>query len=434
MAASALGERIRELALNLSGEAVQALKSLPLDHAFELLDQVDYKVSGGHIKNPSNYVCATVSRGYVPQAEGGAMTASIARAGAAPGEGPQGQHAIGQPPLPGHPVAGQSSFVMAPRKRGFDSGPPAAFEMDGDYTHFTTRGMDEAADRLGATRGMRRVQEAGLSLSDEAVQALMHLQAEHASELLETVADKHNTLRDPSNYIVATVARGFVPRAGQLALAAANSGAPGGGGPSIRPAHHFVMSSVMSLVPGDLTTVESRVLELNAQDLWNGQAINVETLLALRCIDQDQALQLLLSLEAKGRGKGKQINSPNNYVQAAVVKIKKGLAEQSSAGPASSSSPIVPVPRHMGQEAPAMSKGGWNTTGNQSRQRARSLGLELDETSYSMLARVSLKDANWLLESASYAQQQEDPNDYIQTEARRMMAGEAGPSKRMRWV
>eukprot|EP00419_Tripos_fusus_P072804 CAMPEP_0172874864 /NCGR_PEP_ID=MMETSP1075-20121228/99664_1 /TAXON_ID=2916 /ORGANISM="Ceratium fusus, Strain PA161109" /LENGTH=79 /DNA_ID=CAMNT_0013725791 /DNA_START=59 /DNA_END=294 /DNA_ORIENTATION=- len=66
-------ERLQELGLELNNEAVKALSNLDLTHAFELLETVKSKVDMGHIKSPSNYVCATIARGYVPQADGGAV-------------------------------------------------------------------------------------------------------------------------------------------------------------------------------------------------------------------------------------------------------------------------------------------------------------------------------------------------------------------------
>jgi hypothetical protein len=59
---------------------------------------------------------------------------------------------------------------------------------------------------------MFRAQEAGLMFSDEALSALASLPNEHASELLCFVLEKHTELRDPSNYIASTVARGFKSR------------------------------------------------------------------------------------------------------------------------------------------------------------------------------------------------------------------------------
>mmetsp|Transcript_86723 Transcript_86723/g.201789 ORF Transcript_86723/g.201789 Transcript_86723/m.201789 type:complete len:423 (+) Transcript_86723:38-1306(+) len=399
MAHSATAERIQELGLQLSVEAAQALDTLPQEHSWELLDIVKSKAEGGHIKNPSNYICATIARGYVPQADGGAMVASIARAG---GTVPPMQ-SMSSDALKGRLLNG---IAMPSLKRGSDGS-----EDFGMY--LTSGGFDNTASELAASRGMMKAQQAGLSLNDDAVKALLHLPPEHASELLENVADKCAVLRDPSNYIVATVARGFVPKVGPVTMAAQAAGNGAAVIPALRPAP--AQSGPTSLVPSDLTPVESRVLEMNAVDLWGGQSINVETLLALRCVPQEQALQLLSSLEAKGRGKGSvNIQNPNNYVQAAVVKIKKGMTAENSwaAGGAAGA---------FRQDPSLTPPGQWNYTGNQSRMRAKELGLELHEDTLQALAKVPLKDANFLLEAASWVNaQDEDPNEYIQLEAGKM--------------
>jgi len=74
---------------------------------------------------------------------------------------------------------------------------------------------EKAAKALIATPGMQRAEAAGVQLNDEAVKALLTLPAASASELLDAVADKHASLRDPSNYVVSTVARGYIPRSGE---------------------------------------------------------------------------------------------------------------------------------------------------------------------------------------------------------------------------
>merc|ERR1712060_106977 len=165
-------------------------------------------------------------------------------------------------------------------------------------------------------------------------------------------------------------------------------------------------SGPVSTIPEDLTAVESRVLEMNKVDLFPGQHINVESLLAMRCVTEDQALRLLSGLEVKGRGKGSiNISNVNNYIQAAVVKIKRGF----SAGETG----VASMARHANGNGI-----GFNFTGNQTSQRARELGLELAEDTLQDLAQISLRDANFLLDAAVSVQSQgEDPNEYIRNEA-----------------
>ncbi len=71
---------------------------------------------------------------------------------------------------------------------------------------------ESAAAALLETPGMKKAEAVGLDLGEDAVKALLTLPSTHASELLETVAAKHETLRDPSNYVVYTIAKGYVPR------------------------------------------------------------------------------------------------------------------------------------------------------------------------------------------------------------------------------
>jgi len=423
-------DRVLELGLDLNSEAVKALCSLDQSHAFELLEAVKSKVDMGHIKNPSSYVCATISRGYVPQADGGAVQASILLAG---GDATYGGN-----------VASDSY-------------------ADDDF--------DSAAATLASSKGMLKAQQAQLQLNDEAVRALLQLEPDHASELLETVADKHKrtALRDPSNYIVATIARGFVPKAGGPPVSAsgvtghvvhpptrvlplvaprvapsappapppapppvslpvpprapppAPPPAPPATPPSLAPpayANGSVAKTEGVHVPtkpgfSNLSAVEAKVVELNAQDLWSGQSISVETLLSLRNVRQDQALQLLSSLDAKGRGKGSvSIQNPNNYVQAAVVKIEKGRAEIVPA----TAPVIVPPPN-------------WNYAGNRTRDKAIELGLHLEESALKKLARQSMKEAMSILEGAAWVGSQgQDPNEFVHSELSQLEAAEASES------
>jgi hypothetical protein len=71
---------------------------------------------------------------------------------------------------------------------------------------------EAAAAALINTPGMKKAESVGLQLTDEAVQALLKIPATYASELLEGVSDKVGTLRDPSNYVISTVAKGYVPK------------------------------------------------------------------------------------------------------------------------------------------------------------------------------------------------------------------------------
>eukprot|EP00439_Symbiodinium_sp_Y106_P067555 s462_g11.t1 len=158
-----LQEHMALVGLQLDGSATNALSGLPVEAAIEFLDVVARKAATGHLKDPSNYVCATIARGYVPQAK--------------------------LPSWQGH------ASLEAP--------PPAnAVVLD----------MDVAASRLQSTVGMRKAEQAGIDLNHDALNALLRLPTQHASQLLEQVVEKKGTIRNLSNYVCATVARGFHPK------------------------------------------------------------------------------------------------------------------------------------------------------------------------------------------------------------------------------
>eukprot|EP00930_Biecheleria_cincta_P096875 TRINITY_DN88652_c0_g1_i1.p1 TRINITY_DN88652_c0_g1~~TRINITY_DN88652_c0_g1_i1.p1 ORF type:complete len:442 (-),score=107.77 TRINITY_DN88652_c0_g1_i1:30-1301(-) len=410
----------RDSGLSLDSAALEALGKLPEEQALELLESVAQKVSSGHIKNPSNYVCATIARGYVSEAQGGATAFKAAREHGSGGNASNGSHY----------GAAQSWHETS--------------EM-------------ELANQLSGTVGMMKAQQAGLQLNEEAAQALLKLPTDHASQLLEQTAERLDSLRDPSNYIMATIAKGFQPWR--------ESGLPGQPPPPATPppASVFAAASWSSqkgggdwsrkggaggdwsprggggdwsqkggaggkgaggeLVPHDITQVERFVLDLNSQDLWQGQRLDANTLLALRCVSLDQGMELLSSLQAKGMGKGSvSVQNPNNYLQAAVSKILRG--DCTPAGGASKGA-------NKGSSS-------MNFTGNQTRQKAAELGLVVEDISMEALARLPLRASLAILDSAAGAQMLgEDVDDFIFKEAAAqepsVMSLKGPPRKRGRW-
>eukprot|EP00439_Symbiodinium_sp_Y106_P078345 s462_g17.t1 len=158
-------------------------------------------------------------------------------------------------------------------------------------------------------------------------------------------------------------------------------------------------------VPPDVTVMERAVLDLNQRDLWNGQNLDANSLLALRCLPEEQAMDLLGSLYSKGTGKGGvSIANPNNYLQAAIAKIVRTGGMSS----------------------------GMNFTGNQTRQKAAELGLSLEDLTLKALARLPLRASVKLLESAAAAQMGgSDPNAVIIAEAT-MLEAQAQDNSRKR--
>jgi len=290
---------------------------------------------------------------------------------------------------------------------------------------------------------MAKAEASGVQLTDEAVQALLTLRPEHASEILEAVAEKHTTLRDPSNYVVATIARGYQPRndtrpeprsgegkgrdrgdRGSLYETVygqrdrdyrdrdrdrdwdrdkgygKSDGKSDGKGKGKQPSVNL---------PNDVTPLESAVLELNEMNLWSGQEINCATLITLRCIGEDEAIDMLSNLQSKGQGKGgKGISNLNNYIQAAVSKVVREGGGKNMADAKGSSR---------------------NTTGNHSREKARELGLDLDEPTYKILSHMPLRSAVRLLERAA---SEADPISFIEVEAESIVEEEGSYPKRAR--
>jgi len=275
-----------------------------------------------------------------------------------------------------------------------------------------------AVARLSSTIGMVRAEEAGVNLTDDAIQALLKLPTQHASQLLEQVAEKKTkgVIRDLSNYVIATVARGYHPKEGGLVgghlglqprpktqaephaplaaqLAAQPQLAPAfQRGVAPAPGHDRSKGkgkSTIELVPPDATVVEMAILDLNQKDLWDGQRLDAESLLALRCLPEEQGMDLLGSLFSKGSGKGGKgtvkIRNPNDYVQAAVAKI---IREGGT--------------------------GSRNFTGNQTRQKAMEMGLTLEDETLQLLSKMPLRSSVKFLEAGKQALQRgEDPNSAI---------------------
>lgn len=276
--------------------------------------------------------------------------------------------------------------------------------------------MSMAVARLSSTIGMVRAEEAGVNLTDDAIQALLKLPTQHASQLLEQVAEKKvkGVIRDLSTYVIATVARGYHPKEGgvvgghlglqprpksqaephaplaaqlaaqpQLAPVFQRGVAPAAPAPDRSKGKG---KGTIELVPPDATVVEMAILDLNQKDLWDGQRLDAESLLALRCITEEQGMDLLGSLFSKGSGKGNvKIRNPNDYVQAAVAKI---IREGGT--------------------------GSRNFTGNQTRQKAVEMGLNLEDETLQLLSKMPLRSSVKLLDAGKQALHRgEDPNSAI---------------------
>ncbi|CAE8632377.1 unnamed protein product [Polarella glacialis] len=278
--------RAQEVGLTLTSEALTALAGLPPEHAAELLEFVLEK--SGELRDPSNYVVSTCSRGFKSRRTGGF--------GGGPGSG----------------GGGGGGGCGGGYGGGGGGGVGGGYSGGGGGGSFGAFGSSDPGEALN--RGLQRIQEIGINLDDSAKQALGGLPPDHAAEMLEYVCDNYQTLRNPSNYISSTVSRGFVPRAQRGKGFHEDKGKGkgdrySGGTVGMNPNH----------MPADISGLERRVLSINA-NLSPEQRIDFATYLALRCLEGWQVGEMLDGLEMKSGS----VQSPCNYLQAAVSKIQRG--------------------------------------------------------------------------------------------------------------
>jgi len=254
------------LGLDLNAEAYASLGTLPESDAVELLTRVATKVSSGSLNNPSKYIGAAVARGYTSNE----TYSQLKVAGLAP--------SAGAPP--------------------------------------EVSGVSTEEGNLALQVAMQNAATAGVFITQEAANALMSVPSQTAASVLDYVARKHGELRDPSTYIIASIAK-----KGQ------GKGTGGASHSNGFEASYEIPSSVVELLqshPHDITPLERKCIELNASGLWQGQQIDISTLFALRCLPPNQAIDILDVFASKGRGKGGTISNINNYLQAGVAKVQRG--------------------------------------------------------------------------------------------------------------
>eukprot|EP00434_Breviolum_minutum_P010044 symbB.v1.2.008859.t1/scaffold553.1/size187910/20 len=332
-------QRVKNAGVNLESDAMEALEKLNPEHAVELLTYIAENCN--YLRNPSKYILNSCAKGFVPKSGAGLQPATT------------------------NPVS-------------------------------SNPGDPEMMEQL-----LLKAQHAGVMLSNEALSSLADLPPEHSVELLEFVLDRAQDLRNVSNYIASTVARGFKSRKGvrnggasQEDVARYVKHLQENGVPLDASAHQalgsltppdaveimeFVVENVGHLknvseslllvafnrlmlfsfeirssyisgrvsklmgangrdstwtpesvgmnpqhVPPDITFLERRVLSVNASS--QGEQIDLISYLALRCLPEWHAKEMLDSLQARKS----TISSPCNYIQAAVSKITRGHGRGSS--------------------------------------------------------------------------------------------------------
>jgi len=295
----ALLGRATERGITLADYAVTALAGLAAEHAVELLEFVLERHY--ELRDPSNYIASTVARGFKSRKFPGSQSGGA--------QTPQLSHSNG---AQADPALNYGGSAVQPFDAGFSQAGAGSTPEQNPQTQQPSVGS--ATEALA--RSLLRMQEAGVELDEMAKQALATLPPEHASEMIEYVADNARSLRNPSKYISSTVARGFVPRG----TAGGKGGPPLAGAAAVADSSRPPPPNIhVSLIPADATALEKRILGLNLQTLSGSQQIDFLTYLALRCVPLWKAAELLDSLEAKSG----TISSPCNYIQAAVTKIQK---------------------------------------------------------------------------------------------------------------
>jgi len=267
--------RAADLGLELDEAALDALASVPLGEAYNLLDDVHARgVGKGGIRNPNNYIVSSCAK------------------------------------ISGLPPAREQSWEEPRPSRAIGSAPP---RMALPPAHSLATPGNKSADRAA---------EHGIELTEEAQAALGSIPLRDALDLLDEMAVKGGKIRNQPAYIVSTVAKMAKGGKGEPRRAAASEpyptsskGAKGGASKGGKGGKGGGKGSSAA------TGVEARVLELNRQGLWESQ-IDVEALVILKSLAPSHAHELLDSLEAKGRsGKG-AIRNPSNYIGAAAARSK----------------------------------------------------------------------------------------------------------------
>jgi len=306
--------RLKNVGVELESDAMQALEKLTPAEAVELLRYI--AENSNYLRNPSKYILNACAKGSIPKSQGGGLqpaTAAMSNAG-----DPETMEQLLVKAQQVGVVLSNEALSSLAELRPEDSVELLEFVLDraqdlrnvsnyivGTVTHgFKSRkgGRRSGGDAQEAVqRYSKHLQENGFLLEPSAQQALASIPANDAAEILEFVTENAGYLKNLSSYVCGSVSR----------LAGANGGADYSWTPEsvgMNPKH----------VPADITSLERQVLKVNASTL--GEQIDLTSYLALRCLPEWHAKEMLDSLQAR---KG-TISSPCNYIQAAVNKITRG--------------------------------------------------------------------------------------------------------------
>jgi len=292
----------------------QALDKLKPEDAVELLKYIAENCN--YLRNPSKYILNACANGTVPKSQSGGLQPASTPAVSSVGDPETMEQLLLKAQQVGVMLSNEAltSLAQLPPEHSVEL---LEFVLDRaqDLRHVSNYIVGTVARGFKSQKGTKRggesqeavqryckhLQENGIQLDPSAHQALGNIPANDAVEILEFVAENAGHLKSPSAYICGSVSR----------VSGANGSADSNWTPEsvgMNPQH----------VPSDITFLERRVLSVNASS--QGEQIDLTSYLALRCLPEWHAREMLDSLQAR---KG-AISSPCNYIQAAVSKIIRG--------------------------------------------------------------------------------------------------------------
>lgn len=425
--------RAEELGFDLDEVAIEALAHIPLTEALQLLEDMSAKGTGkgGGVRNPSGWVIAACQKINAPVAPlplvaprgiAGTVASSLGPKGAGRRLGKSAAiaeqrgldldenalNALANVPLrdalqlvedvaaKGTGIRNQSGYVLTACSK-MNGVAPWTEAAGAPLHHGKGPGTGPPSGRAPAVavsgfggKSAARAADLGIELSEPALDALSGFPLRDALDLLETIAAKGSGkggIRNPSGYII-TAAQNFMSR--PQAPEVLDQRGRGKG------------QQALQAGPSQLADIDARVVELNRRGTLV-EKIDVEALIRLKTLSPGQAHELLDAVEGKGAGKG--IRNPSNYIAAAVARMVPDAPE------------VLMVPKKRPRdwqelpEGPARRSGGGSSA---LAARAKELGLQLDAQALEALAAQPQKQALYLLDQVcGNFEKIKNPSKYI---------------------
>mmetsp|Transcript_88596 Transcript_88596/g.247833 ORF Transcript_88596/g.247833 Transcript_88596/m.247833 type:complete len:586 (+) Transcript_88596:69-1826(+) len=411
--------RAEELGLQLDDAALDALSSIPLSDALQLVEDTASK----SVRNPSSYIsaaCHTIvasggkkggKGGWHDRHEGGGGGMGSRSAARAAEHGldleDSALEALANVPLgdalnllddmaakgagKGGGIRNPSAYVISACAK-MNSAPPAIGKGKGPGPGGHTPSRPALVAPSYSNRSADRAAELGIHLNDEAISALGAIALRDAYSLLEDMAGKgKGAIRNPSAYVIGAVNK--------------MTGGGGGGGGSDWGSRNIVGKG---RAPAHGASLEQRIIDLNRSGIWGGEKIDVEAMMALKRLSDGEAHDLLDSLEAKGGGSRGGVRNPSNYIGAAVNRM---VGESGGGGPRKRTRTEYERPQY---EDDRRGRGRVGRGDSMVAEEARRMGLSLDGEALEALERQNEDDALQLLDQvAEQGGKIKNPSKYI---------------------